>query len=254
MLNRMVPEAAFAALVGLMVGSFLNVVIHRLPAGESIVSPGSRCSTCGSALAPYDNVPVISWVLLRGACRSCGAGISARYPMVELLTGVAFAAVVAVHGVSDDLALLLPFAAMLVAVSAIDLDHRIIPNRIMLPAAAYALAVTPLVRPDDLAELAIAGGAAFSLLLLTALVHPAGMGMGDVKLAGVMGLYLGLPVAPALVIAFLAGSVVGVAMIVRRGAAARKEGIPFGPFLALGGLVALLAGDELVDLYTMSFL
>ena len=193
-------------------------------------------------------------MLLRGACRSCGEGISARYPIVELLTGAAFAAVVAVHGVSDDLALLLPFAAVLVAVAAIDFDHRIIPNRIMLPSAVYALAVTPIVRGDDVVELAVAGAAAFGLLLLTALVHPAGMGMGDVKLAGVMGLYLGASVAPALVVAFLAGSVVGIAMIARRGAAARKEGIPFGPFLALGGLVGVLAGPELVDLYVSRFL
>lgn len=247
-------EVAFAALLGLVIGSFLNVVIHRVPAGESIVSPGSRCVSCGAELAAYDNVPVLSWVLLRGSCRSCGTSISARYPLVELLTGAAFASVVAVRGASDDLALALPFAAVLVAVAFIDADHRIIPNRILLPAALYAPLAAAVVRGEDLPELVIAGAAAFGLLLATALIHPGGMGMGDVKLAGVMGLYLGTSVVPALIVAFVAGSVLGLAMIARDGAEARKKGVPFGPFLALGGLVALLAGPELVDLYADRFL
>lgn len=248
------PEVVLVALLGLMVGSFLNVVIHRLPAGESIVSPGSRCPSCRTALAAYDNVPVVSWLALRGSCRSCGVAIPARYPLVELLTGAAFASLALVRGVDDGLALSLPFAAVLVAVAFIDLDHRIIPNRVLAPAAVYAVAAAAVVDPARLPELLIGGAAAFALLLVAALVQPRGMGMGDVKLAGVMGLYLGAAVAPALLSAFVAGSLVGVAMIAREGAAARKKGVPFGPFLALGGLVGLLAGPELIDLYVTNLL
>lgn len=248
------PEIVFVAVLGLMMGSFLNVVIHRVPAGESIVSPGSHCPSCGAAVAAYDNVPVVSWLVLRGSCRSCGGSISGRYPLVELLTGAAFAAVALVQGVDEGLALSLPFAAILVAVAFIDLDHQIIPNRILAPAAVYAPLAAAVARPEDLAELLIAGGAAFGALLVVALIHPAGMGMGDVKLAGVMGLYLGASVAPALLVAFVAGSVVGLAMIVRDGVAARKKGVPFGPFLALGGLIGLLAGQDLIDLYVDNLL
>lgn len=240
--------------LGAAIGSFLNVVIHRLPAGESIVSPGSRCPSCRTALAPYDNVPVVSWLVLRGSCRSCGTSISPRYPLVELLTAALFAVVAVVNGVDERLALSLPFVAVLMAVAAIDLDHRIIPNRILAPAAVYAVAAAAVVAPGDLPELLAAGGGAFAFLLVTALVYPAGMGMGDVKLAGVMGLYLGVAVVPALLVAFVAGSLVGIVMLAREGAAARKKGIPFGPFLALGGLVGLLAGAELIDLYVQNFL
>lgn len=245
----MLLTASFSGLIGLTLGSFLNVVIHRLPAGESIVSPRSRCPGCGAAIAAYDNVPLVSWLLLRGRCRSCRTRISARYPLVELLTAIAFLTVALAHGAGAELVVLLPFAAVLVAVAFIDLDHRIIPNRILAPAAAYAVAASAIVRPELLPELLAAGAGAFGLLLAAALVRPGGMGMGDVKLAGVMGLYLGVSVAPALLVAFLVGAAVGLVMIAREGAAARKRGVPFGPFLALGGLVALLAGPELVDLY-----
>ena len=242
------------AVLGAAVGSFLNVVIHRLPRRESLVSPGSRCPSCGTPLRPYDNVPVVSWLALRGRCRSCGAPISPRYLAVELLTAVTFAGVALARGVDGELILELPFAAMLIAVAGIDLEHRIIPNRILLPAAVYGLAAGALLRPGDLPELLIAGAAAFLLLFLAALAYPAGMGMGDVKLAGVMGLYLGSAVAPALLVAFLAGSIVGIGILVREGAGARKRGVPFGPFLALGGIVGLLVGPELVDLYSKTFL
>jgi leader peptidase (prepilin peptidase) / N-methyltransferase len=192
--------------------------------------------------------------VLRGRCRHCGESISVRYPAVELVTAIVFAAVVVVRGLDADLALELPFAAMLIAVANIDLEHRIVPNKILLPMAVWGLGATALVRPDFLPEALIAGAAAFTALLLAALAHPAGMGMGDVKLAGVMGIYLGASVAPALFAAFLTGSVVGVAMLTRHGAAARKKGVPFAPFMALGGLLGLLAGPELVDLYTRHFL
>jgi leader peptidase (prepilin peptidase)/N-methyltransferase len=159
-----------------------------------------------------------------------------------------------VRGPSLELLLDLPFAAMLIAVADIDLEHRIVPNRILAPLAVWAIAASALVQTARLPELLIAGASAFTFLLLAALAYPAGMGMGDVKLAGVMGLYLGLSVAPARLIGFLTGSVVGVAILVRHGASARKRGVPFAPFLALGGLVALMVGPELIDLYAQTFL
>jgi leader peptidase (prepilin peptidase)/N-methyltransferase len=245
---------ALIAVAGAMIGSFLNVVIHRLPRGESLVWPGSSCPGCGVAIAPYDNVPLVSWLVLRGRCRACREPISARYPLVELLTAIAFAAVALARGLDADLVVFLPFTAMLIAVAGIDLQHRIVPNRIVVPAAVFGLAASALVRPGELPELAIAGAAAFLVLLLAALAYPAGMGMGDVKLAGVMGLYLGASVAPAMIVAFGAGTVVGVVKIAREGAGARKQGVPFAPFLALGGLVGVIAGPELVDLYSRHFL
>jgi leader peptidase (prepilin peptidase)/N-methyltransferase len=240
--------------LGAMVGSFLNVVIHRLPRGESIVKPRSRCTGCGTTLRAVDNVPLVSWLALRGRCRECGKGISVRYPLVEALTAAVFVAVALTRGVDSDLLLELPFAALLVAVAAIDLEHRIVPNRIVVPAAVFAIAAAALVERGQLPELLIAGAIAFGALFLAALAYPAGMGMGDVKLAGVMGLYLGAAVAPALFAAFAAGAGVGVALLARDGASARKRAVPFAPFLALGGLLGILAGPELVDLYQSRFL
>ena len=247
-------DVAVIGVLGLLVGSFLNVVIYRLPRGESLNRPRSHCPSCGTPIRPYDNVPVVSWLLLRGRCRSCAAPISPRYPLVEALTGAGFVAVALTRGVNDDLAVWLPFAAMLIAVAGIDLDHRIIPNKILLPAAIWGLAATIAFRPDNVDDALIAGGIAFGALLLTALVYPAGMGMGDVKLAGVMGIYLGSGVAPAMLVAFLTGSLVGLLIIAREGRDARKKGVPFGPFLALGGLVGIFAGPELVDVYVDHFL
>jgi leader peptidase (prepilin peptidase)/N-methyltransferase len=242
------------AVLGLLVGSFLNVVVHRLPRGESLLRPRSRCVGCGTQIAAYDNVPVVSWLVLRGRCRHCGEPISARYPLIETLTGVAFAAVAAIAGVDPELWLELPFAALMIAVAAIDLEHRIVPNKLLVPAAVWAVGAWAVVDAGFLPEALAAGAGAFTFLLLAALAYPAGMGMGDVKLAGVMGLYLGLAVIPALAVAFLAGSMVGIAIVVREGRDARKMGVPFAPFLALGGLVGLLAGDELVSLYADRFL
>ncbi len=244
----------FAGVMGAVLGSFLNVVAYRLPRRESLLTPGSRCTACGAPVRPYDNVPVLSWLVLRGHCRNCGVSISARYPAIELLTAMAFAAVVLARGLDARLAVELPFAALLVAVAAIDLEHRIVPNRILAPAAIWAVAALALVAPGALVEHLLAGGSAFAVLLLVALAYPGGIGMGDVKLAGVMGLFLGVSVAPALLGAFLAGSLVGLAMMARHGAAARKRALPFAPFLALGGLVGLLVGPELVDLYVQRFL
>ncbi len=250
----MLAAVVAIALLGAAVGSFLNVVVHRLPRGESLARPRSRCPGCEQPISPRDNVPVISWLVLRGRCRHCGTRISPRYPALEALTAVVFAAVAAVNGVNEDLVLTLPFAAVLIAVAAIDLEHHIVPNRIVVPALVFGLAATAVLQTDELPEALAAGAGAFAFLLLAALAYPAGMGMGDVKLAGVMGLYLGIEVIPAMLIAFLAGSVVGIVRIAREGAEARKSGVPFAPFLAFGGLVALLVGDEIIDFYSDNFL
>ena len=243
-----------SGVLGALIGSFLNVVIHRLPRGESLVHPRSRCPGCGAPIAPYDNVPVLSWLLLRGRCRRCGERISPRYPLVELVTALVFAAVVLVRGFDEDLVLELPFVATLIALAGIDYDHKLLPNKIVYPLAAYGLIATVLVDRDDLLEHVASGAGAFVFLLVAVIAYPRGMGMGDVKLAGAMGLFLGLSVIPALLVAFLAGSLVGGFILAREGAAARKKAIPFGVFLALGGIVAVLAGPELIDLYQDNFL
>jgi leader peptidase (prepilin peptidase) / N-methyltransferase len=247
-------EIAAATVLGALIGSFLNVVIHRLPLGESLVTPGSHCPACDAPVRSFDNVPVLSWLVLRGRCRSCGAPISVRYPAVELLTAASFAAVVAVRGFDDGLWLELPFVACLIALAGIDLDHKLLPNKIVYPMAAYGLVVSLIVATDDFPEHLIAGVGAFAFLLLAVLAYPSGMGMGDVKLAGAMGLYLGVSVVPALLAAFFTGTVFGLAVIAREGAQARKKAVPFGIFLAVGGLVGVLAGPELIDVYESNFL
>jgi leader peptidase (prepilin peptidase) / N-methyltransferase len=251
----MALAASFAFLGGLAAGSFVSVVAHRVPRRLSIVGPRSQCPNCDSPIAAYDNVPLLSWLLLRGRCRSCGERISVRYPAVELALGVAFVATVLI--LWDDpaqLALGLVFVATLAAITVTDLEQRIIPNRILLVSAVIGIAIAAAADPSSLPERGIAAVGAGGLLLLTALAYPKGMGMGDVKLAALMGLYLGGAVAPALLIGFVAGALVGVGLILREGAAARKRGVPFGPFLALGGVVGLLAGNELVDWYLTTFL
>lgn len=247
--------AAFLALfAGLIVGSFLTVVAHRVPRGESIVGPRSRCPGCGVQIAAYDNVPVFSWAFLRGRARCCGKAISARYPLTELAVGALYAVTVPV--LWDDpvqLALGLVFVTMLVAVTLTDLERRIIPNKILLVAAAIGLAIVAIGDPGSLPERAAAAAGAGGLFFVAALAYPRGMGLGDVKLAATMGLFLGREVAPAILVALLAGSAVGLAIIARQGASARKQAIPFGPFLAFGGVVGLLLGDQLIDLYLSTF-
>jgi leader peptidase (prepilin peptidase) / N-methyltransferase len=250
----MFPVASLAFVGGIVTGSFVGVVAHRLPRGLSIVGPRSVCDSCGAQIAAYDNVPVISWFLLRGRCRNCDARIPARYPLVELAVGVAFAATAIVlrHDPAQ-LALGLVFVAMLAAITLTDLERRMIPNVVLLAGALAAVALVVATDPSSLPERLIAAAEAGGVLLLFALAYPRGMGMGDVKLAAVMGLYLGSAVAPALLIAVLAGSLVGVGVMLSRGAGARKVAVPFGPFLALGGVVALLAGDQLIDAYLNAF-
>jgi leader peptidase (prepilin peptidase)/N-methyltransferase len=240
--------------VGACAGSFLNVVIWRVPRGESIVSPPSHCPNCDERIKARDNVPILSWLVLRGRCRSCGEPISARYPLVEVLVAVLFAAITAVNGIDWDLAWQLPLAAVLVALAAIDLDHHILPNKIVYPAAVWGVVSALLIRASDTPELLAWGAGSFVFLLLAALAYPAGMGMGDVKLAGVLGLYLGDSVLVALLGAFLAGSIYGGFLFARHGAKARKMGVPFGPFLAFGGVLALLVGPDLVGIYNDAFL
>ena len=245
---------ALAFFGGLLAGSFVTVVAHRVPRGESIVGPRSRCPACGAQIAAYDNVPVFSWALLRGRARCCAAPISPRYPLTELALGGLYAATVLV--LWDDptgVALGIVFVTMLVAVTLTDLERRIIPNKILIVAAALGVAIAAAGDPGSLPERAIAAVAADGLLFAAALAYPRGMGMGDVKLAATMGLFLGRDVGPAILVALLAGSAVGLALIARHGAAARKRAIPFGPFLALGGVVGLLAGNELVDWYLGTF-
>jgi len=247
----LLPAAAF----GLIIGSFLNVVAHRLPGRMSLAIPASHCPSCETPIKPYDNIPVLSWLVLRGRCRSCSEPIAARYPLVEAGTAALFAAVVAVH-YADITALVLGIVlvAFLVPIALIDLDHRIIPNRLTLPAAVLAIVLGTALDPGGQVERLIAGGAAALVLGLPSLLNPKGMGMGDAKLIGVLGLFLGAAVAPAFFVAFMAGTAVGIAIIVRKGMSqGRKTAVPFGPFLALGGLVGVLAGDELVQLYLTTF-
>lgn len=237
-----------------MAGSFVTVVAHRVPRGESIVGPRSRCPACGAQIAAYDNVPVLSWLALRGRARCCGAAISARYPLTELGLGALYATTVLVlWDDAGEVALGLVFVTTLAAITLTDLERRVIPNKILLVAALLGVAIAAATDPGSLPERAIAAAAAGGLLFLAALAYPRGMGLGDVKLAAVMGLFLGRNIAPAILVALLAGSLVGLALVARHGAAARKRAIPFGPFLALGGAVGLLLGDQLVDLYLSTF-
>jgi leader peptidase (prepilin peptidase)/N-methyltransferase len=249
-----IATTIFVFLFGLLIGSFLTVVAHRVPRGESVVGGRSHCPACGAQIAAYDNVPIVSWLLLGGQARCCGAPISPRYPLTELATGALYAATAVV--LWDDwgeIAIGLAFVTMLVAIVLTDLERRIIPNRILLAGAIAGVAIAAVAEPGSLPERAIAAAAAGGLLFAVALAHPRGMGMGDVKLAAVMGLYLGRAVAPALLIGFAAGSIFGLVLIARHGAAARKQAVPFGPFLALGGVVGLLAGDQIVDWYLSTF-
>jgi leader peptidase (prepilin peptidase)/N-methyltransferase len=243
-----------AALAGLLIGSFLNVVAYRVPRRESLVSPGSRCPSCGHAIAPYDNVPVLSWLVLRGRCRHCGARISARYPAVELATALLYALVAVVSDDALEVVLGLLLVTALVPITLIDLELRVIPNRITLPAAVAAVVAAVVLDIDFVPEQLIAGAAAGGFFLLAAMAYPRGMGLGDVKLAGVLGLYLGRAVAPAIFAGLILGVVVGAVIVARVGARrGRKVAVPFGPFLALGGIFGLVAGDAVMDAYLSRF-
>ena len=243
----------FAAVGGLIAGSFLNVVAYRLPRGESLVWPASRCRSCGSAIRACDNLPVLGWLMLRGRCRSCSEPISRRYPVVEATCAVLAVLVLVAKHSAHDVVLGLLLVAVLVPISLIDFDTRIIPNRITLPAAIVAVIAGALTRPAGLPEQLIAGAAAAGFLLIFALAYPRGMGMGDIKLAGVLGLFLGRSVGVAVLSGTLIGALVGAVVMARVGVGTgRKTALPFGPFLAFGGLIALLAGPAITHWYLHS--
>jgi leader peptidase (prepilin peptidase)/N-methyltransferase len=235
----------------LALGSFVNVVAARVPLKRSVVQPRSACMSCGTELAWYDNVPVLSYFLLRGKCRSCGARISPLYPAVELATAGLVAACFVVFGLTGIAVLSAFFCAVLVAITATDITHRIVPNRIVLPAAAIVLVGHTLLDPSPQWLLGALGASGF--LFIAALAYPAGMGMGDVKLALLLGAMLGKLVAVGLMLGMLFALVPSVVLLARHGSAARKMGIPFAPFLALGAVVALFAGNELLSAYLSTF-
>jgi leader peptidase (prepilin peptidase)/N-methyltransferase len=241
-----VLTAAVAA-NGLAIGSFLNVVAARLPQRRSLVRPRSACGGCGTAIAWHDNLPLLSYALLRGRCRSCGGAIGLVYPAVEAATAALLVACVLRFGFTPRAAVAGLFCVALVVVSATDLRYRIVPNRVVVPAGFVVLAAMTAIDPS-VEWLAAALGASGFLLLL-AVVYPAGMGMGDVKLAFLLGAALGRTVPVALLLGMVAALVPSAVLFVRHGRAARKMAIPFAPFLAIGAVVALFAGHALLALY-----
>jgi leader peptidase (prepilin peptidase)/N-methyltransferase len=242
-----VELAVLSLAPGLALGSFLNVVAARVPRRRSIVSPASACMECGTEIGWRDNIPVVSWLALRGRCRHCGTRISPLYPAVELATAFLIAACVWDFGLTGRAAVAAFFCAVLVAVTATDLTHRIIPNRIVLPAFAVIVVAQTALAPSPQWVLAALGASAF--LFAAVVAYPAGMGMGDVKLALVMGAALGKAVPVALMLGMVTALLPAIVLFARHGAAARKMGIPFGPFLALGSVVALFWGEQLLDAY-----
>jgi leader peptidase (prepilin peptidase)/N-methyltransferase len=242
-----VELAALTLAPGLAVGSFLNVLAARIPLRRSIVSPGSACMSCATPLHWYDNVPLLSYAVLRGRCRHCGAGISWRYPAVEAATAVLVAGCALDFGFSWEFAVAAVFCAVLVTISATDLERRIIPNRIVVPAAAVLLAAQTVLHPS--VEWIVSGLGAAAFFLAAALAYPGGMGMGDVKLALLLGVVLGRVVPVALLAGMISALVPAAVLGARHGRAARKMAIPFGPFLALGGVLALFAGHAILDWY-----
>jgi leader peptidase (prepilin peptidase) / N-methyltransferase len=239
-----------AFLGGLAVGSFATAVAYRVPRGMPFAVERSQCPACGAQIGARDNVPVFSWLVLRGRARCCGAAISPRYPLTELAVAVLYAATVIVYRHDAAEAVIgLVFVAMLAVITLTDLDLRIIPNKVLIAGSVLCLAIAIPTDPGGVPERLIAAAAGGGLFFLVVLAYPRGMGMGDVKLVATMGLFLGRAVAPAILAGLLAGSIVGLALIATQGAQARKMAIPFGPFLALGGLVGLLAGHHLVRIW-----
>lgn len=247
--------AVVLLVLGLPLGSFFNVIAWRLPRGQKPWDPPrSHCPNCGAQIAARDNIPVLGWLLLRGRCRDCGAPISWRYPVFELLTGLLFAACGLKFGFSIELLPALLFVSTLLIVSNSDIEQRIIPNAVIVPALVLGVPAMLAAYPDQWSTWLLSAVIAFSVMFLIALAYPRGMGMGDVKLAAVMGLYLGRAVAPALLLAFLLGTVVGLGVMARRGVAeGRKTALPFGPFMAIGGVFALFWGDDVVEWYLDTF-
>jgi leader peptidase (prepilin peptidase)/N-methyltransferase len=245
-------NVALAVLVvppALALGSFLNVVAARLPEGRSIVHPPSACGSCGTRLAWRDNIPVVSFLLLRGRCRTCGERIGLRYLAVELTTALLVAACFLAFGLTADAFVAAFFCSVLVVLSAIDVEHRILPDKIVLPSAAIVLAAQIAIHPDQTLEWVLGALGASFFLFAAVLAYPKGMGMGDVKLCLLLGAALGKLVVVALMAGMLLALVPAVYLLARHGGAARKMAIPFGPFLALGAVFALFFGEPLLDAY-----
>jgi leader peptidase (prepilin peptidase)/N-methyltransferase len=255
-----VPDAAVVAgglLLGLILGSFGNVVIARVPCGASLWPPRNTCPRCGTTTRSYDNIPVVSWVVLRGRCRACEEAISVEHPLVEIACGLLFAVTGWRFGLTWALPGLLLFVWLLVVVAVIDLHTRRIPNRLtypLIPALLVLLTTAALLEgtPWVAVRVVVAGLVSFGLLLVMALINPRGMGMGDVKLAAFIGLGLGYVgwwhVWLGLFLGFLGGGVIA-ALLLARGLRTRKDHIPFGPWLAAGAIVALLIGQPIIDTY-----
>ena len=239
--------AALALPPALAVGSFANVVAARVPLRRSVNTPRSSCGSCGTEIMARDNIPVVSWFLLRGHCRSCGARISPLYPAVEASTAALVVACVLAFGATAYAALASFFVVVLVTLTAADLRYRLVPNRIVIPAAVIVLLARTAIDPSP--EWLLSALAASGFLLLAALAYPKGLGMGDVKLALLLGAMLGVEVSVGLMVGFLAALVPSISLLVRHGSRARKMAIPFVPFLAFGAVVALFAGEALLDWY-----
>jgi leader peptidase (prepilin peptidase) / N-methyltransferase len=239
--------AAFVLAPALALGGFLTVVVARVPARRSILRPPSSCGGCGTEILWRDNVPLLSYALLRGHCRHCETRISAIYPLVEALTALLVVSCFAVWGLTAEAALAAGFCAVLVALSVIDVNERIVPNRIVVPAAVVALLAHTAIDPS-LAWLAWALIAAGGLFLVV-LAYPKGLGMGDVKLALLLGAVLGSAVTVALMLGLFAALVPAAVLVSRHGASARKMGVPLVPFLSFGAVAALFSGDAILDAY-----
>jgi leader peptidase (prepilin peptidase)/N-methyltransferase len=249
-------DAALALVVfapALALGSFLNVVAARLPEGRSLVRPRSSCGSCASEIAWYDNVPVVSYFVLRGRCRGCGASFSARYPAVELATALLVAACFWHWGLTGAAVVNACFCAVLVVLSAIDVERRILPDLIVLPSFVLVLCANIALEPGRWAEYLGSALGASLFLFIALVVYPRGMGMGDVKLALLLGAGLGKVVGVGLMIGMVAALAASTILFVRHGLAARKMAIPFGPFLAFGAIVALFVGQPLLDAYLSQF-
>jgi leader peptidase (prepilin peptidase)/N-methyltransferase len=244
---------AVPLLFGLVLGSFLNVVIARIPAGGSLVSPPSTCPGCGTAIAWRDNIPLLSFLLLRGRCRACGMAISWQYPVVEAITAAAFAVAYLVFGLTAELVVAAALLAALIAITAIDLRHQIIPDVITLPGIAAGFAASLVVRRVDWLDSLIGIAACGGIFLVIILVSGGGMGGGDMKLGAMLGAFLGWKLGLiALMLGVLTGGVAAIALLAM-GRKGRKEAIPFGPFLALGGAVSLLWGEPILAWYLGRF-
>jgi leader peptidase (prepilin peptidase)/N-methyltransferase len=242
-----------AGLLGLCVGSFLNVVIYRLPLGQSLLTPPSRCRKCGYSLRWFDNVPVLSWLLLRGRCRKCGVGVSWQYPLVELITAALFVLVVWMTPPGPVLAARLLLVCSLIALFGIDLEHQILPNVITLPGIAIGLLLSLIAPPgwkDALLGALLGAGVLYAIAGAYYLWRrEEGMGMGDVKMLAMIGAFLGWKLMVlTLVLSSLLGSLVGVLVIViKRGG--MKYALPYGTFLSIAALVASLVGQRILDWY-----